>query len=127
MYISNSSQYYLCTYKNNKVKCLVQAKYGLDIYPKKHTVTWTYATGSMPCDYWYKISKGKAKQVAYRSRAIDWSNSQNGIKYTDEHYEVNGKEVTKKKYNNYVKKIKGKKLKYTMIENTEANRNKYLK
>lgn len=127
LYFSGGSQIYLCTYKNNELKCLVEAKYGVDIYPKQHIVYWTYDTGSTPCDYWYKISGGKAKLVAYRCRTIDWSNSDNKLKYTSEFYKVNGKETTKKKYDKYINKIKGKKLKYTLVENTDSNRNKYLK
>ena len=107
MYFSDDSQIYLCTYKNNEIKILVEAKYGLDIYPKKHIVTWIYETGSNPCDYWYKISGTKSKLVAYRSRTIDWSNSEYKVKDKDAHYKVNGKETTKKKYDKYIKRIKG--------------------
>lgn len=123
MYFSSSSQVYLCTYKNNHVQCLVEAKYGLNIYNKNHIVMWSYETGDNPCDYWYKISKGKAKLVAYKSQNIYWNS---GVRYTNQYFEVNGKKVKKKEYDKYVKKIKGKKLKYSMIKNTKENLNKYL-
>jgi len=121
MFFSASSHVSLCTYKNGKVKSLVEAKYGLDIYPKKHVVMWTYATGNNPCDYWYKISNGKAKLVAYKSKhLVDWSSQ----RYSEK-YKINRKKVSKKKYNRYIKKI-GKKSNYTVIENTKVNRDQYL-
>lgn len=122
MYFSASSQICLCKYQYNKVKCLVEGKYGMDIYPSKHVVKWTYETGSFPCDHWYKISNGKAREVAYRRWERDWENGTDKNQF----YKVNGKETTKKKYDRYLKKIRVKKRKYKMVENTEKNRSKYL-
>ncbi len=114
------------TYSNGAVKELLVASYGyFRIYPKKHVVTIGMARSGTYFDGWYKISKGKVKLVAYREGKDSFTNGNYKIFYYE--YEVNGKKATKKKYTKTIKKLKTKEMKKNYIDNTKANRNKYLK
>ena len=73
--------------------------------------------------YYRLNSNGKIIELARRSGEVTF-NGNRKVKYT---YIVKGKEVTKKKYNSYVKKLKkkAKKLELKYHENTSKNRKKY--
>lgn len=110
------------TYKNGKIKYVTETDYAaLNIYLKKHVIMLSQTDFGFKDYVWYKYTKGKLKKVAEQ----DFTGYKNG-KNTYKYY-VTGKKTTKAKYKKYVKKLKGKKLKLNLVENTETNRNLYLK
>lgn len=123
----------LYVYKSGKVVRIDDFNYawGVTYYPNKNYI-FTQRVGIFDdTTVYYRLTKkGKIKALAgkYGSVSIEDGDIVNGrkVKYT---YRVNGKKVTKKKYNAYVKKLKknSKKLKLKYRENTYKNRKKYLK
>jgi len=104
-------------YSKKKMKFMKGLECGVVFYPKKHAIYLMYDVGY---NYWYKVTNGKMKAVAYCYTDF--------VSEDDYEYEVNGKKTTKAKYNKYVKKLKkGKAVKLKLVKNTQANRNKYLK
>lgn len=117
------NEYYIYTYKNGKVKKLKTINYYkggelTKIYPSKHILSadegdsWTHHL------IYYRVQHGKIKIIARKK---------NGKYY------YNGKVVSKKTYDKFVKKLKKTKGysfdkgKYAFKKNTSKNRKKYLK
>lgn len=109
------------TYRNGRVHemlCASHGYFGLD--PASHVICFAGAQSGDYWTMWYKIADGKAKLVA-AEKGMD---SMDGPSFE---YKLNGKKVSKSKYQRYVKKITGKKVQIEYRKNTKVNRSKYLK
>ena len=121
--ITNPNGYYIYTYKNGKVKKLKEINFYLGgelrkIYPSKHILAVDEGDSFTCHRIYYRVQHGKIKTIARKK---------NGKYY------YNGKVVSKKTYNKFVKKLKKTKGygfdkgKYAFKKNTSKNRKKYLK
>ena len=127
------------TYVNGKLRRIAEGYAGkYEFYPSKGVIySETYHTGTFESQY-YKFDGKKSKIVATKE-GDDTYNILTGKKkknivdfdYSPYLYKINGKKVSAKKYNAYVKKLKGnaKKVKQSsikLVRNTSANRLKKL-
>ena len=116
----------LIGYVSGKTKQLGWCMRGeIKIYPKKKIFAlYDSAGGGIYATLYYKYDGKKAQRLALYNVEYD------GDKLIDETYNVHGKNVSKKKYNKYIKSLHlGKGISSSdlkMYKNTAANRNKYL-
>lgn len=126
------SQDSLYIYKSGKV---VEAAYGIgfrySLYPNKNYIFYNQQYDTSGAEGYYRLTKkGKLKELAYNERTGNDFLAEYGVCEKEKHiYRVNGKKVSKKKYNAYVKKLtkNAKQLKPKYRKNTAKNRKKYLK
>lgn len=112
---------YVYSYVNGKLKCIAEGFSGeLTFYPSKGVIRSETMHGRSSEVIYWKFDGKKSKMVAYKDGE--------GSHYS---YKVNGKKVSTKKYNSYVKSLKGKakKVKQSnikLVRNTSSNRLKKL-
>ena len=99
--------YEIFTFLNGKIKWLLdvgQPYSVIKIYPSTHVIAFVGA-GHMGyyTDTYYKISSGKATEVALMEEEIDFLQEEIEVKWRK--YHVKGKETTKNEYNKYVKTL----------------------
>ena len=117
----------LIGYVSGKTKQLGWCMRGeIKIYPKKKIFAlYDSAGGGMYDRGYYKYDGKKAQRLALYNVEYD------GDKLIDETYNVHGKNVSKKKYNKYIKSLQlGKGISSSdlkMHQNTKENRKSYLK
>ena len=104
------------TYKNNKVKHVLQGD--IVIYPKEHIVTNSKLDDDGVKLDFYKITKGKAKKFA--TFAMYYEKGKKKFSY-----KINGKKVSGNKFDKKIKTTKALKMKF--YSNTAAKREKVLK
>lgn len=113
---------YVYSYINGKVKCIAEGFSGeLTFYPSKGVIRSETMHGRSSEVIYWKFDGKKSKMVAYKD----------GDSSSHYSYKVNGKKVSAKKYNSYVKKLKGKaksvkQSKVKLVRNTSSNRAKKL-
>lgn len=123
--MSSDNEYHtdIYSYVNGKVKLIAQGYAGtLKYYPSKNLIySDTYHAGKLVT--YTKFDGKKSTVVAVESA----EEKEPGI-YKASTYKVKGKVTTKKKYNAYVKQLKGnaKSLKVKLVANTAKNRLKKL-
>ena len=111
------------TYVNGKLRWIAGGDAeSLIFYPSKGVIYSENIRRGFFGNYYYKFDGKRGKQVASKEGAYG------GKSFT---YKVNGKKVSAKKYNSYVKQLKGKakKIKESnlkLVENTSKNRLKKL-
>lgn len=123
--VSADDEYHtrIYSYVNGKVKLIADGFAGeLKYYPSKNLIySDTYHAGKLVT---YTKFNGKKSTVV---ACEDAEEKEPGI-YASSKYKMKGKVVSKKKYTEYVKKLKGKAkpLKVKLVSNTAKNRSKKL-
>lgn len=114
------------TYKNGKVKQVapLQLDSSLKYYKKKGVIIDNYTGMGYSCNYYKKISNGKAKQFAQTEKNVGNPGSRK-TRYFDANREKISKSTFDKMLKEYVKSSKP--VKANFLENTAANREKHLK
>ena len=110
-------------YVNGKFKCIASGDTGSHVfYPSKGVIYSENIRKGFYAIYYTKFDGKRGKEVASKKGKYG------GKTYT---YKVNGKKVSAKKFNSYVKKLKGnakkvKEYKMNLVQNTPSNRLKKL-